>query len=67
MSKTYKKIEIVGTSEKSFEEAVRNGVQRAADTVKNMDWFEVTELRGRIDDGAPGEFQVTLKIGFRIE
>jgi flavin-binding protein dodecin len=67
MSKTYKKIEIVGTSEKSFEEAVRNGVHRAADTVKNMDWFEVTELRGRIDDGTPAEFQVTLKIGFRIE
>jgi flavin-binding protein dodecin len=67
LSNTYKKIEIVGTSEKSFEEAVRNGVQRASETVKNMSWFEVAELRGRIDDGAAAEFQVTLKIGFRIE
>lgn len=67
MSKTYKKIEIVGTSEQSFDDAVRNGVKRAAETVKNMDWFEVSELRGRIDDGAALEFQVTLKIGFRLE
>lgn len=67
MSNTYKKIEIVGTSEKSYEEAVRSGVKRAAETVKNMDWFEVVELRGRIDDGAVAEFQATLKIGFRLE
>ncbi len=67
MSKTYKKIEIVGTSPKSFEEAVRNGIGRASETVKNMDWFEVDELRGRIDDGAVAEYQVTLKVGFRLE
>ena len=66
-SKTYKKIEIVGTSSESFSQAVANGVARAAKTVKNMDWFEVTESRGRIQDGAPAEFQVTLKIGFRLE
>lgn len=67
MSKTYKKIEIVGTSDKSFAEATQEGVQRAAKTIKNMDWFEVTELRGRIEDGAAKEFQVTMKIGFRLE
>ena len=67
MSKTYKKIEIVGTSPDSFAEAVKNGVDRAAKTVKNMDWFEVSELRGRIEDGRAAEFQVTLKIGFRLE
>lgn len=66
-SKTYKKIEIVGTSPSSFSEAVRNGIERASKTVKNMDWFEVVELRGRIDDGAVAEHQVTLKIGFRLE
>lgn len=64
---TYKKIEIVGTSPNSFSEAVQNGIKRAGKTVKNMDWFEVVENRGRIQDGAVAEFQVTLKIGFRIE
>ena len=64
---TYKKIEIVGTSQQSFSEAVQNGLKRASETVKNMDWFEVVEMRGRIDDGAVGQYQVTLKIGFRIE
>ena len=67
MDKTYKKIEIVGTSADSYDEAVRNGVKRAAETVNNLDWFEVVELRGRIDDGAVAEFQATLKIGFRLE
>ena len=64
---TYKKIEIVGTSAKSLSAAVENGLKRAAKTVKNMDWFEVVEMRGRIDDGAVGQYQVTLKIGFRLE
>lgn len=67
MNKTYKKIEIVGTSAASFSEAVQNGIERAAQTVKNMDWFEVSEFRGRIEDGAAAEFQVTLKIGFRLQ
>lgn len=64
---TYKKIEIVGTSPSSFSEAVKNGVERASRTIKNMDWFEVLESRGRIGDGAALEYQVTLKIGFRLE
>jgi len=64
---TYKKIEIVGTSKKSVSNAIENGLKRAAETVKNMDWFEVVETRGRIDDGTVGQFQVTLKIGFRLE
>lgn len=64
---TYKKIEIVGTSPNSFSDAVRNGVERAAKTVKHMNWFEVDEMRGRIDDGVVAEYQVTLKIGFRLE
>ena len=64
---TYKKIEIVGTSPDSFSDAVQNGLKRAAQTVKNLDWFEVSELRGRIDKDSVGQFQVTLKIGFRLE
>jgi dodecin len=67
VSNTYKKIEIVGTSKKSFNEAVQNGIERAAATVKNLDWFEVTELRGRVENGGVGQYQVTLKIGFRLE
>lgn len=67
MSKTYKKIEIVGTSPKSFSAAVQNAIERAAKTIKHMDWFEVIESRGRIEENAVAEFQVTLKIGFRLE
>jgi hypothetical protein len=67
MENTYKKVEIVGTSKTSFTDAVQNGVARASKTLNNLDWFEVTELRGRIEDGAVGQFQVTLKIGFRLE
>lgn len=67
MSKTYKKIEIVGTSDVSFAEATRNGIKKASDTVRNMDWFEVVEMRGAIDGGDVRQFQVTLKIGFRLD
>ena len=65
--KTYKKIEIVGTSGESFEEAVKNGVAKATESLHNLDWFEVTELRGRITDGTVEQFQATLKIGFRLD
>jgi len=65
--KTYKKIEIVGTSRESFRAAVQNGVERAAKTLQNLAWFEVTEMRGRIDEGTVGEYQVTLKVGFRLD
>ena len=67
MSKTYKKIEIVGTSDVSYAEATRNGIAKASETVRNMDWFEVVEMRGRIADGGVQQFQVTLKIGFRLD
>lgn len=67
MPGTYKISEIVGTSKVSFAEAVKAGVAEAAKTIHHMDWFEVVEQRGRIADGKVEEFQVTLKIGFRIE
>ena len=63
----FKKIELVGTSETSIEEAVQNALTKAAKTVRNMRWFEVTETRGSIDDGKVGQWQVTLKIGFKLE
>lgn len=65
-AKIYKKVEIVGTSEKSIDDAVASGIRRASKTLKNLDWFEVTEIRGYIKDAKPG-FQVTMKVGFRLE
>ena len=65
--KTYKKIEITGTSTRSSDDAIRNGLARAAKTVDNLRWFEVVETRGDIEDGKVGHWQVTLKIGFRLE
>jgi flavin-binding protein dodecin len=67
MPGTYKVIEIVGTSSKSFADAAREAVQEAAKTVHHMDWFEVANERGHIVDGKIEEFQVTLKIGFKVE
>ena len=63
----YKKIEIVGSSQNGFEEAVQNALARAKKTVRSMRWFEVTETRGYVDNGKVGEWQVTLKIGFTLE
>ncbi|MFQ5654319.1 MAG: dodecin [Planctomycetota bacterium] len=64
---TYKKIEVVGTSAESFTEATRNAIGKASESLHNLNWFEVTELRGRVDDGAVAEYQVTLKVGFRLD
>ena len=64
---TYKLIELVGSSPNSTDEAVRNAIAKAGATVKNMDWFQVIETRGHIVDGTVAHFQVTLKVGFRIE
>jgi len=67
MSGTYKKIELVGTSPVSFAEAVKAAVEEADKTVRHMNWFEVVEQRGFIKDGKVAEFQVTIRIGFKIE
>lgn len=64
---TYRVTEIVGSSSESVEAAIRNGVDRAARTLRGLDWFEVTQVRGRIADGRVSQFQVGLKIGFRLE
>ncbi|MBN1267109.1 MAG: dodecin domain-containing protein [Anaerolineales bacterium] len=66
-SPVYKMIEVVGTSTKSVDDAIQNAVSRASDTVRKMQWFEVSEMSGRIKDGSVSQFQVKLKIGFSIE
>ncbi len=63
----YKKIELVGSSRNSIEEAINNAVKRASKSVKNMRWFEVDEIRGHIDDQKVVHYQVGLKIGFTVE
>ena len=63
----YKKIELVGSSPSSIEDAVTNALARASETVRNMRWFEVTETRGHIADGKVDHWQVTLKVGFTLE
>ena len=67
MSNVYKKIELVGSSRESVEDAIQSAVTKASETTRNLDWFEVDEIRGWISDGAPQHFQVTLKVGFRID
>jgi flavin-binding protein dodecin len=59
--------EIVGTSTSSIDDAVRGAVERAAKTLHNLDWFEVTGIRGHIEDNELAHFQVTLKVGFRLD
>jgi flavin-binding protein dodecin len=65
--RTYRVTEIVGTSPDSVDAAVRNGLRRAGQTLRHLDWFEVTEVRGQIVDGEVAHFQVGLKVGFRLE
>jgi flavin-binding protein dodecin len=66
--KVYRVTEVVGTSKDSVQQAVRNAVKRANETLRNLDWFEMGEVRGTIgDDGEVSEFQVAVKIGFRLE
>ena len=63
----YKLIELTGSSPKGIEEAVNNAIGRAAKTVRNMRWFEVTETRGHLENGKVAHWQVTVKVGFTLE
>jgi flavin-binding protein dodecin len=67
MSGVYKMTEIVGTSKDSFADAVKQAVKRASTSLRHMNWFEVVDQRGLIKDGEVAEFQVTIKIGFKLE
>jgi flavin-binding protein dodecin len=64
---TYRVTEIVGTSHEGVDQAVRNGISRASQTLRNLDWFEITQVRGQIVDGEIEHYQVGLKVGFRLE
>ena len=63
----YKKIELTGTSSSTIEEAVENALTKAAETVRNMRWFEVIDTRGHIEEGQVHYWQVTIKVGFTLE
>lgn len=65
--RTYRVTEIVGTSPESVQQAIRNGIHRASETLRHLDWFEVTQIRGTVEDGEVGHFQVQMKLGFRME
>jgi len=67
MDTAYRKIEVVGTSSKSFDEAVANGIAKAAQSIQGMSWFEVAEFRGSIADGRVKQYQATIRIGARLE
>jgi dodecin len=64
--RTYKIIDLVGVSEKSIDEAVQNAISRAGETLRGLDWFEVKQIRGRIQGSSVEQFQVELRVGFRI-
>ena len=63
---TYKIVELVGSSSEGVDAAIRNAIDRAGQTLKNLDWFEVREIRGAMQDGEIGWFQVKLGVGFRV-
>ena len=63
----YKKIELVGSSPTGIEDAVNNAITRAGKTVRNMRWFEVSDIRGHLEEGKIGHWQVTVKVGFTLD
>jgi flavin-binding protein dodecin len=63
----YKKVEITGSSSIDMEDAVKNAVAKCSQSINNLDWFEVTETRGHIKDGKVAHWQVTVKIGFKLD
>lgn len=67
MDHVYRVTEIVGSSPESIDQAIGNAIDRANVTLRNLDWFEVTEIRGHLEEGRIGHFQVGLKVGFRLE
>jgi dodecin len=67
MANVYKKIELVGSSREGVDDAIRGAIHKASETIRNLDWFEVQEIRGWIKDGEPQHTQVTLQVGFRLD
>ena len=66
-NRTYRVTEIVGTSPDGMDQAIRNGLARASRTLRHLDWFEVTQVRGQVKDGDVEHYQVGMKVGFRLE
>ena len=66
-SRTYALTEIVGTSPEGIDQAIHNGIERAQKTVRHVDWFEVSQIRGYVSDDGTDHFQVTMKLGYRLE
>ncbi|UGY93705.1 dodecin [Streptomyces gobiensis] len=64
---TYRVTEIVGTSHEGLDAAIRNAISRASQTLRGLDWFEVAQIRGHLEDGRIAHYQVGLKVGFRLE
>lgn len=67
MSNVYKKIELVGSSRNGVDDAIAQAIRKASQTIRNLDWFEVKEVRGWIDEGEVQHTQVTLQVGFRLD
>jgi flavin-binding protein dodecin len=67
MGKVYKKVELVGTSNENIEDAIQTALTRARKTLRNLDWFEVKEIRGSLADGYLNTYQVVLEVGFRLD
>ncbi|WFU12137.1 dodecin family protein (plasmid) [Rhizobium sp. CB3090] len=63
----YKKVELIGSSQTSVTDAIETAIARASKTMRNLDWFEVEQIRGHIRDGAVAHYQVVMKVGFRID
>jgi flavin-binding protein dodecin len=66
-NRTYRVTEIVGTSDEGVDQAIKNGIARANESLRHLDWFEVTEIRGHIREGQVDHVQVGMKVGFRLE
>jgi flavin-binding protein dodecin len=66
-SHTYRMVEVVGSSSQGVDDAISNGIARANRTLRNLDWFQVTEIRGHLQDGQIADWQVTMKVGFRLD
>jgi len=67
VSNVYKKVELVGSSREGVDDAIKRAVAKASESLRNIDWFEVKEIRGWVDGGEVQHFQVTLQLGFRLE
>ena len=64
---TYKVTEIVGSSADGIDAAIRSGIERASESLRHLGWFEVTDIRGHLEEGAIAHYQVTMKVGFRLD